>query len=72
MYFEIYPAPAGGALGALLQNALAPRQWRWRLRAGNHEILASGESYVNRADCEHVVALLKQTTFATPVHEAVA
>ena len=25
-------------------------QWRWRVKAGNHEIVASGESYHNRGD----------------------
>ncbi|MCP3734057.1 DUF1508 domain-containing protein [Sphingomonas sp. RP10(2022)] len=54
MYYEIYPQ-AG--------------QWRWRLKGGNHETLASGESYTTKASCEHVIALLKSTTVATPVKE---
>ncbi len=33
--------------------------WRWRLRAGNHETIACGESYVNKADCLHVIGLIK-------------
>ena len=44
-------------------------QWRWRLKGGNHEILASGESYVAKVDCRHVIDLLKSTTPATPVKE---
>lgn len=44
-------------------------QWRWRLKAGNHEILASGESYVVKADCKKVIDLLKSTTTGTPVKE---
>lgn len=65
MYFEIYQEPAGG----LFANALTigPRDWRWRLRSANHKTLASGEGYRNRADCEHAVDLLKQTTRMTPV-----
>jgi uncharacterized protein YegP (UPF0339 family) len=51
MYFEIY------------QSSL---QWRWRLKAANHQILASGEAYVNKADCLHAVDLLKQTNAGTP------
>jgi len=66
MYYEIYPSPAPGIFGQ--PNPFAPPQWRWRLKAANHETLAQGESYVNRRDCEYVVGLLKQTTFATPVH----
>lgn len=41
--------------------------WRWRLRAGNGEIIAQGEAYHNRADCLHAVSLIKQTTIHTPV-----
>ena len=52
MYFEIYQSGT---------------QWRWRLRSANHEIIASGEGYNNKQDCEHAVALLKQTNAATPV-----
>jgi uncharacterized protein YegP (UPF0339 family) len=69
MYFEIYPSPPQGVLGP---NPFAPRQWRWQLRSANHEILAQGESYVNRRDCEHVVNLLKQTTLVTPVRALAA
>ena len=55
MYYEIYQS--GG-------------EWRWRLKGRNHEILAEGESYKNKADCEYVIQLLKSTTSATPVREA--
>jgi uncharacterized protein YegP (UPF0339 family) len=44
-------------------------QWRWRLRAGNHETVASGESYVNKADCLHVIELIKGVQSDTPVKE---
>jgi uncharacterized protein YegP (UPF0339 family) len=54
MYYEMYQQ--GG-------------QWRWRLKAANHEILASGESYTTKANCEKVIELLKATTPATPVNE---
>lgn len=65
MYFEIYPTPPANVFGQA--NPFAPRQWRWRLRAANHQIVAHGESYVNRRDCEHVVQLLKSTTNYTAV-----
>lgn len=32
--------------------------WRWRVIGLNGEILCSGEAYVNRDDCEHVLDLL--------------
>ena len=37
-------------------------EWRWRLRASNHEIIASGEGYVKRADCVHSIRLVKRST----------
>lgn len=51
MYFEIY-----SNLGS----------WRWRLRGGNHEIVASGEGYTTKANAEHAVNLLKGTNGNTP------
>lgn len=32
--------------------------WRWRLRAGNGKIIASGEGYVRKRDCLHAVDLV--------------
>ena len=43
-------------------------QWRWRLKAANHEIIASGESYWNEADCDKAIDLVKGTTATTPVY----
>ncbi|THD35968.1 MAG: DUF1508 domain-containing protein [Sphingomonas sp.] len=42
-------------------------QWRWRLRAANHEIISSGESYVHERDCDHAISLNKSSSNA-PVH----
>lgn len=53
MKFEIYQS--GG-------------QFRWCLKAANGEIIASGEGYTSKANCEHAVALLKTTNAATPVY----
>ena len=53
MYFEKY------------KDAL---QWRWRLKAANHETIASGESYWNESDCDHAINLVKSTTASTPVY----
>ncbi len=62
MKFEIYPSKMAGLLSA-------PTEWRWRLRASNGEIIASGESYVHKADCMHAINLVKTTSSATPVVE---
>ena len=55
MYFQVYRDNAG--------------EWRWRLRAANHEPIASGEGYRNKSDCLHAVNLVKQSANA-PVREA--
>jgi uncharacterized protein YegP (UPF0339 family) len=44
-------------------------QWRWRFKANNHEIIASGESYYNKSDCLHAVALMKGS-YNAPVKDA--
>jgi uncharacterized protein YegP (UPF0339 family) len=53
-HFEIYQGP--------------DRQWRWRFRAANGEIIGSGEGYVAHADCLHAVALLKREAAPAPVY----
>jgi len=45
-------------------------EWRWRLRAANGEIVASGEGYRNRDDCIHAVTLLMDTNRSTTFVEA--
>ena len=61
MTFEIYAS--GASLMAL--------QWRWRLKAGNGEVIAdSAEGYVSKFDCEYAIRLVQGTTLATPVIEA--
>ena len=62
MYFEIYRQTRGTA-------RTGQGQWRWRLRAGNHETIASGESYINKADCLHAISLIKETQDQTPIRE---
>lgn len=62
MYFEIYRQTRG-----IPQTGRG--QWRWRLRAANHETIASGESYVNKADCVHAIKLIKGTHDQTPMKE---
>ena len=44
-------------------------QWRWRLKAANHEIIASGESYVSESGCDNGIRLVKSTNSETPVRK---
>ena len=56
MYFQIYKDNRG--------------EWRWRLRAKNHETVAvSSESYVRKDSCLHAIGLVKASSNA-PVYEA--
>jgi uncharacterized protein YegP (UPF0339 family) len=57
MYFEIYPSYYG-----------LSRQWRWRLKAANHEIIAIGEAYVTQQGCTHAINQIKGTNAYTPVN----
>ncbi len=45
MYFEIYKDAKG--------------EYRWRLKAANHEIIAQGEGYTSIANRQHAVDLPK-------------
>ena len=63
MKFEIYRSG----------TSILSQQWRWRLVAGNGEIIAdSAEGYVSKFDCEYAIGLVKSTSAATPVAEAYA
>ena len=44
-------------------------QWRWRFKANNHEIIASGEYYWNKSDCLRAIGLMKGSGDA-PVYGA--
>ena len=60
MKFEMYPQ----------QSGLRLPQWRWRLVvAANGKIIASGEGYNNKADCQHAVNLVMGTGPQTPFFE---
>lgn len=39
-------------------------EYRWRLRANNNEIIASGEGYKNRGDCLHAIGLVMDSELA--------
>ena len=44
-------------------------EWRWRLRANNNEVIASGESYKNRQDAINAVNLVMDTNRQTSFKE---
>lgn len=50
MYFEIYESSG---------------KFRWRLKAANHEIVATGQGYKDKASALHAVELVKAGTNST-------
>lgn len=67
MKFEIYKTPAPAGLLSLASSGQSG--WRWRLRADNGKIIASGESYDRKDDCLLVIGLIMDTTRKTPIVE---
>lgn len=56
--FEIYQDGAG--------------DYRWRFQSNSGKILAvSGEGYINRANCEHAIILIKRETSQAMITDAV-
>ena len=55
--FEVYEDDAG--------------QWRWRLKAANHEIVASSESYVDKAGAIRAVGSMKRWVENAAVEEII-
>jgi len=48
------------------------KQYRWRLRADNNEIVASGESYRKKVDVFSAIDLLKSTNDGVPTVDKTA
>lgn len=69
MHFEIYQEQSGGLRSAGLLS-MAMGGWRWRLKGGNGEIVASGESYTTEAACMNGIRLVMGTTASTPIYKA--
>jgi uncharacterized protein YegP (UPF0339 family) len=38
------------------------REWRWRLKGADNEIIASSEGYRQKADCEDRIASVKKNS----------
>ena len=60
MYFEIYQTQS---------SEKARKAWRWRLKAKNNEIIASGEGYSSRAKVLAAIGLIKSVTARTKIVE---
>jgi uncharacterized protein YegP (UPF0339 family) len=67
VYFEIYQHDS--ASGADTRSDRTGGEWRWRLKGANNETIASGEGYVDHADCLHAVYLVRRTSSHTPIRD---
>lgn len=45
----------------------APDGWRWRLVAGNGEVVASGEAYTRKADAVRACRAFKVGAYRAPI-----
>ncbi len=69
MYFEIYKECDVNNKGILGLMHADSKEWRWRLKGDNHEIVASGESYKNRADCLHAINQIMGISSSTKIND---
>lgn len=46
---------------------LSNRNWYWHLKSSNNLVIAQGEGYVNKADCLHVIDIIKGHAASAPV-----
>lgn len=45
-------------------------EWRWRLRAANHETVAvSSEGYKSKTACNRSIEIVMDTNRNTPIHD---
>lgn len=44
-------------------------EYIWRFQAGNNEIVAVGESYRDKRDCQHAIELLKRDAATAEVND---
>ena len=65
--FEIYQQESADDSG--MQSDPTVGAWRWRLKSANHEVITSGESYADHADCLRAVYLVRRTSDHTPIRD---
>lgn len=47
-----------------IYRSLSDGRWYWRLRAGNHEIVAQGEGYTRKRGAERAIELMRSAVDA--------
>ena len=69
MKFEIYERERS-TIALLRGRLMGGGDWPWRLKGASDEVIASGDGYPTRSDCERAVMLFKQNVAAAPVDSA--
>ena len=66
MHFEIFERERS-VVAALKGRLMGGGDWRWRLKGDKEEVIASGDGYPTRSDCERAVMLFKQEIAAARI-----
>jgi uncharacterized protein YegP (UPF0339 family) len=67
MHFEIYERERSVVASLRGSRLMAGGDWRWRLKREDDQIVASGEGYPTRSECERAVMMMKQEVAAAPI-----
>jgi uncharacterized protein YegP (UPF0339 family) len=64
-------APAAAAAGMTFEiYADAKKEFRWRLKAGNGQVIAtSGQGYKAKADCQHAIEIIQRDAAKAKVED---
>ena len=66
MRFEVYERERS-TIALLRGRLMGGGDWRWRLKGEDGAIIASGDGYPTRSDCERAVMMFKQHVAAAPI-----
>lgn len=67
MHFEIFERERSVVASLRGSRLMAGGDWRWRLKRDDDQIVASGEGYPTRSECERAVMMMKQEIAAAPI-----
>ena len=67
MQFEIYERERSVVASLRGSRLMAGGDWRWRLKRDDDQIVASGDGYPTRSECERAVMMMKQEVAAAPI-----
>jgi uncharacterized protein YegP (UPF0339 family) len=67
MHFEIYERERSVVASLRGSRLMAGGDWRWRLKRDDDQIVASGDGYPTRSECERAVMMMKQEVAAAPI-----